>query len=92
MVYKEDEEDVNKEVGRARRVGVFDFGTGRHNMNTQSDGCSTLQIVTLHNENLKELRVKVFSIFKETFNIMTVVVEPLRQCHLSRKQCQPRPS
>ena len=29
MAYKEDEEDVNKEVGRARRVGVFDFGTGR---------------------------------------------------------------
>ena len=26
----------------------------------------------------------MFSIIKETFNIMTVVVEPLRQCHLSR--------
>ena len=28
--------------------------------------------------------MKEFSILKETFNIMTVVVEPLRQCHLSR--------
>ena len=26
--------------------------------------------------------MKVFSILKETFNIMTVVVEPLRQCYL----------
>ena len=42
--------------------------------------------------NLKEQRVKVFSILKETFNIMTVDVEPLRQCHLSRKWLQPRPT
>ena len=38
------------------------------------------------------MKTKVFSILKETFNIMTVDVEPLRQCHLSRKWLQPRPT
>ena len=40
-MYKEDEEDVNKEVGRARRVGVFDFGTGRVGYLQKSSGTGT---------------------------------------------------